>query len=250
MPSLSPQICKRYEGQMKRRDFVRLGCATVIGAAAGHLGPALAEQVASGQVPAPLQPSVMATSGRGRDARDAFKGATNFTLQIAPMIVELAPQVVISTIGYSNKVPGPLLRVREGQPVIVEVVNDTDVPEYVHWHGLFVPSEVDGVEEEGAPPVPARGRRRYQFVAKPAGSRWYHSHTAAMMDLHRGSYTGQFGFLMIDSANDPGLYDQEVFLALREWEPYLTTMDQDEMEADPNGPMPEKPAAPDPRPNG
>ena len=107
---------------------------------------------------------------------------------------------------------------REGQRVTVDVVNDTDVPEYVHWHGLFVPSEVDGAEEEGTPPVPPHGRRRYQFVAKPAGSRWYHSHTAAMMDLHRGSYTGQFGFLMIDSANDPGLYDQEVFLALREWE--------------------------------
>ena len=144
------------------------------------------------------------------------------------MMVELAPQVVISTIGYSNKVPGPLLRVREGQRVAVEVVNDTDVPEYVHWHGLFVPSDVDGAEEEGTPPVPPHGRRRYQFVAKPAGSRWYHSHTEAMMDLHRGAYTGQFGFLMIDSANDPGLYDQEVFLALREWQPFLTTMDQDE----------------------
>ena len=176
--------------------------------------------------------------------------AANFTLQIAPMLVELAPEVVISTIGYSNKVPGPLLRVREGQPVTVDVVNDTDVPEYVHWHGLFVPSEVDGAEEEGTPPVPPHGRRRYQFVAKPAGSRWYHSHTMAMMDLHRGAYTGQFGFFMIDSANDPGRYDQEVFLALREWQYFLSTMDQDEMAADPNDPMPEKPATPDLRPNG
>jgi FtsP/CotA-like multicopper oxidase with cupredoxin domain len=71
-----------------------------------------------------------------------------------------------------------------------------------------------------------------------------------MLDLHRGSYTGQFGFLMIDSANDLGHYDQEVFLALREWEPYLTTMEQDEMAADPDDPMPEKPATPDQRPNG
>ena len=60
------------------------------------------------------------------------------------------------------------------------------------------------------------------------GPRWYHSHTAAMMDLQRGAYTGQFGFLMIDSSNDPGRYDQEVFLALREWQSYLTTTDQDE----------------------
>jgi FtsP/CotA-like multicopper oxidase with cupredoxin domain len=103
--------------------------------------------------------------------------AVDFTLQIAPMLVELAPQVVISTIGYSNKVPGPLLRVLEGQHVTIDVVNDTDVPEFVHWHRLFVPSEVDGAEEEGTPPAPPHGRPRYQFVAKPAGSRWYHSHT-------------------------------------------------------------------------
>jgi FtsP/CotA-like multicopper oxidase with cupredoxin domain len=176
--------------------------------------------------------------------------AADFTLRIAPMTVELAPQVVISTIGYSNKVPGPLLRVREGQAVSVDVVNDTDVPEYVHWHGLFVPSEADGAEEEGTPPVPPHGRRRYQFVANPAGSRWYHSHTAAMLDLHRGSYTGQFGFFMIDSARNPGLYDQEVFLALREWEPYLAPMDPDAAVADPNDPTPEKPAAADTRPDG
>jgi FtsP/CotA-like multicopper oxidase with cupredoxin domain len=180
----------------------------------------------------------------------AMGRTADFTLQIAPMMVELASQVVISTIGYSNQVPGPLLRMREGQRVSVEVVNETDVPEYVHWHGLFLPPGVDGVAEEGTPPVPPHGRRRYEYVAKPAGSRWYHTHTAAMMDLHRGAYTGQFGFLMIDSADDPGHYDQEVFLALREWEYFLSAMDQDEMPADPKDPMPEKPARPDLRQNG
>ncbi|MGD0446161.1 MAG: multicopper oxidase domain-containing protein [Edaphobacter sp.] len=176
--------------------------------------------------------------------------AADFTLQIAPTLVELAPQVVISTIGYNNKVPGPLLRVREGKLVTIDVLNDTDVPEYVHWHGLFVPSEVDGAEEEGTPPVPPHGTQRYQFVAKPSGSRWYHSHTAAMMDLHRGSYTGQFGFFMIDPLNDPGHYDQEVFLALRGWQYFLSTMDTDEMAPDPKDPKPERPAKPDLRQNG
>src|SRR6202167_1507351 len=230
---------------MNRRDFVRLGCATVIAAGARKMPLAVAQPLTPRQVPSPSQRPTMAHL-----EPKAPGGAADFTLRIAPMMGQLAPQVVISTIGYSNKVPGPLLRVREGQSVTVDVVNDTDVPEYVHWHGLLVPSDVDGVAEEGTPPVPPHGRRRYQFVAKPAGSRWYHSHTAAMMDLHRGAYTGQFGFFMVDPANDPGLYDQEVFLALREWEYFLSTMDQDEMAADPNDPMPEKPANPDPRPNG
>jgi len=230
---------------MNRREFVRLGWATVVGVGAGKLRPAMAEPRALAHAAEPPQhPMAMPPEPK------ASGSAADFTLRIAPMMVELAPQVTISTIGYNNKVPGPLLRMREGQRVSIDVVNDTDVPENVHWHGLHVPSEVDGAAEEGTPPVPPHGRRRYQFVAKPAGSRWYHSHTAAMMDLHRGTYTGQFGFLMIDSAHDPGRYEQEVFLALRDWEPYLTTMDSDEPVADPSDPMPEKPATPDTRPNG
>jgi FtsP/CotA-like multicopper oxidase with cupredoxin domain len=229
---------------MKRRDFVRLGWATMIATGAGKLRPAFGKSLGLHQLPGPPQ-HLMVPLGPKPTER-----AADFTLQIAPMMVELAPQVVISTIGYSNRVPGPLLRMREGKLVTVDVVNDTDVPEYVHWHGLLVPSEVDGAEEEGTPPVPPHGRRRYQFVARPTGSRWYHSHTAAMMDLHRGAYTGQFGFFMIDSAKDPGLYDQEVFLALREWQYFLSTMDQDEVAADPNDPMPEKPSTPDLRPDG
>jgi len=216
----------------------------MIATGAARLRPALGKSRDPQQVPGPPQYRMVPLEAK------ATGHAADSTLQIAPMMVELAPQVVISTIGYSNQVPGPLLRTREGQLVTVDVVNDTDVPEYVHWHGLFVPPEVDGAEEEGTPPVPPHGRRRYQFVAKPAGSRWYHSHTAAMMDLHRGSYTGQFGFFMIDSASDPGHYDQEVFLALREWQYFLSTMDQDEMAADPHDPKPERPVPPDLRPNG
>ena len=229
---------------MKRREFVRLGCATVIAAGAGNLHPAFARPLAMARVPHAAQHPISMPEPH------AHGPAADFTLRIAPMMVELAPQVVITTIGYSDKVPGPLLRMREGHHVTIDVMNETDVPEYVHWHGLLIPSDVDGAAEEGTPPVPPHGQRRYQFVAKPAGSRWYHSHTAAMLDLHRGSYTGQFGFLMIDSGNDPGRYDQEVFLALREWEPYLAAMDQDEQAPDPNDPMPEKPANPDTRPNG
>src|ERR1700732_4805727 len=130
-------------------------------------------------------------------AQDTTKAEV--TLQIAPVTVELAPDRVISTIGYNGTSPGPVLRMREGVPVTVDVVNDTDVPEQVHWHGLLIPSEVDGAEEEGTPPVPPRGRRRYQFVPKPAGTRWYHTHAMAGAELHRGTYTGPFGFVMVES---------------------------------------------------
>jgi FtsP/CotA-like multicopper oxidase with cupredoxin domain len=244
-------VCDWDEDGMKRRDFVRVGWGTVIAAGAGMVRPVLARSLAFGRfLSAPQVVGLPQYAAAGAAESIGVGRAADFTLRIAPTMVELAPQVVISTIAYNDKVPGPLLRVRQGQQMTVEVVNETDVPEFVHWHGLFIPSEVDGAEEEGTPPVPPHGKRRYQFAATPGGLRWYHSHTEAMMDLHRGSYTGQFGFLMIDDGNDPGHYDQEVFLALREWEPYLSSKDQDEMRPDPNDPMAEKPAAPDTRPNG
>ena len=101
------------------------------------------------------------------------------TLRIGPVTVELDRSHIISTVGYNNSAPGPVLRMREGKPVTVDVINDTDTPELVHWHGMLIPPEVDGTEEEGSPLVPPHGRRRFQFTPRPAGSRWYHSHAMA-----------------------------------------------------------------------
>jgi FtsP/CotA-like multicopper oxidase with cupredoxin domain len=149
------------------------------------------------------------------------------TIRISDVELEVAPRKVIKTIGYNGSAPGPILRLREGQPVTVEVINDTKTAELVHWHGLFVPSEVDGSEEEGTPAAPAGGVRRYSFVPRPSGTRWYHSHVHAGRDLKRSTYTGQFGFLYIEPKEDPGQYDAEVFLALHGWDPYLSSQGGD-----------------------
>ena len=143
------------------------------------------------------------------------------TLRISPVKLEIAPRKIIETIGYNGSVPGPMLRFREGQSVTIQVENETARPEMVHWHGLSIPSNVDGAMEEGTPFVPAHGARKYSFVPRPSGTRWYHSHGAAGRDLKRSTYTGQFGFLYIDPTNDPARYDAEVFLALHGWNGYL-----------------------------
>jgi FtsP/CotA-like multicopper oxidase with cupredoxin domain len=176
--------------------------------------------------------------------------AADITLKIAPVTVELANDRILSTIGYNGTAPGPVLRMKEGKPVTVDVINSTDTPELVHWHGFAISPETDGVEEEGTPCVPPNGHRRYQFTPKPAGSRWYHSHAMAMSDLHKGAYTGQFGFVMVDSGTDPGAYDQELFLALRDWEPFFTTSMEDNDEEGQVDPQPEKPAMLNTNPNG
>ncbi len=174
----------------------------------------------------------------------------NYTLRIAPVTVELDRSHIISTIGYNDCAPGPVLRMREGKPVTVDVINNTDTPEFLHWHGMLIPPEVDGTEEEGSPVVPPHGQRRFQITPRPAGSRWYHSHAMAMADLHKGTYTGQFGFVYVEGSADPGQYDQELFLALRDWEPFFTATMDDEDDDTHDGPLLEKPATLNTDPDG
>jgi FtsP/CotA-like multicopper oxidase with cupredoxin domain len=149
--------------------------------------------------------------------------ADSFKLSIGPVSLEIAPKTTIKTTGYNGTSPGPLLRMKEGQRVTIDVLNQTPEPEIVHWHGLHIPSEVDGSVEEGTPIIPAHGSAQYSFIASPSGTRWYHTHVMAMRNLKRGTYTGQFGFIYIEPKSEPGAFDQEIFLALREWDPYFTT---------------------------
>lgn len=160
----------------------------------------------------------------------ASAAKADFTIRIGPVSVELAPGRVVKTIGYNGTSPGPILRMREGKEISVDVFNHTDVAELLHWHGQFIPSEVDGSAEEGTPAIPARGHRRYVFTPRPAGTRWYHTHAMTGRNLRRGLYTGQFGFVYVEPNHDPGSYDREVFLALREWEPFFTNEEEDEEE--------------------
>jgi FtsP/CotA-like multicopper oxidase with cupredoxin domain len=171
------------------------------------------------------------------------------SLRIAPVLVELAPDRIISTIGYNGTVPAPVIRLREGKPVAVELINDTDTPEFVHWHGQIIASDIDGAAEEGSLPVPAHGSRRYTFTPKPAGTRWVHTHTFAGADTSRGTYTGQFGFVYVEPAAEAGRYDREIFLATHEWEPFLGAEEMGtDAEVWPQGPVPKPP--PDSMPNG
>jgi FtsP/CotA-like multicopper oxidase with cupredoxin domain len=149
----------------------------------------------------------------------ATLSAANYTLRIAATPIEIAPNRIISTITYNGHFPGPLLRLKEGRPVTVDIYNDTATPEQLHWHGQMVPTEVDGASEEGTPFVPAHGKRRITFTPRPAGFRFYHSHNRAGANLYAGQYSGQVGPVYIEPKQDPGRYDREVFLVLKEFEP-------------------------------
>jgi FtsP/CotA-like multicopper oxidase with cupredoxin domain len=144
---------------------------------------------------------------------------TDYTLRIANGLVELAPDHIVSTTLYNDQFPGPLLRFTEGKQVVVDIYNDTDTPELAHWHGQMIPADVDGAAEEGTPFIPAHGKRRITFVPKPSGFRFLHTHVIAGADLNRGTYTGQTAPVYIEPKSNPGAYDREVFLVLKEFAP-------------------------------
>src|SRR5690242_340099 len=131
---------------MRRRQFLALA-----GAAAGHK---------------------LAASALGRTgaASPVSRTKADTVLRIRPITLELAPGVVIKTTGYNGHAPGPMLRYKEGAAVNVDVYNETDVPELVHWHGLAIDSHNDGAMEEGSPMIPAGGHLRYSFHPEPAGT--------------------------------------------------------------------------------
>ena len=149
----------------------------------------------------------------------------NFTLEIGELEWELSPKKKIRTAAYDGQIPGKLLRVIEGKPVTIEIVNKLDRPEIVHWHGQWIPPDVDGAMEEGSPMIPPGGTKRVTFAPKPSGLHWYHTHTAAHRDLKLGLYSGQFGMLLVEGRDHPGNYDQEQFLVLHDWEPYFVNSD-------------------------
>jgi len=108
--------------------------------------------------------------GRPAQAQTASSQPADHTIRIAPVSLEIAPGKIIKTTGYNGTVPGPLLRLREGKPVAINVINNSGYPNLIHWHGLFIPAVQDGATEEGSPPIPPGESLLYSFAPKPTGT--------------------------------------------------------------------------------
>jgi FtsP/CotA-like multicopper oxidase with cupredoxin domain len=114
--------------------------------------------------------------------------------------------------GYNGRLPGPVLRAREGETLRVKVVNELGVPTSVHWHGMHQPGTwtMDGVEEVSRPPIPTGSSFAYEFQATPAGTHWYHSHVGVQYG------NGLFGPLIVEERT-PLADAREVLLFLNDW---------------------------------
>ncbi|MGA7237061.1 MAG: multicopper oxidase family protein [Bryobacteraceae bacterium] len=145
------------------------------------------------------------------------------TLRIGEITADIGRGHSVKTLAYDGRIPGPVLRMAEGKTVVIDVINETRRPEMIHWHGFHIPPEVDGAHEEGTPMVQGLDRRRFSFTASPAGTRWYHTHAMAGHDLSIGTYSGQFGMVVVEPSANPARYDLEVPILLHEWSPYFAS---------------------------
>lgn len=170
-------------------------------------------------------------------AASELSAKADYSLRIEPCTLDIGPGVSIKTIAYNGQVPGPLLRLREGVPVSIDVTNATANEDLVHWHGLMIDSLNDGAMEEGSPMISAGATHRYSFTPRPSGTRWYHTHAAAYDNLAFGTYTGQFGFLLIEGREQSTHYDQEVNLAIHHWQPSFVPMVETMREQSSNMPL-------------
>ena len=142
----------------------------------------------------------------------------DFTLTASEFDWDLMDDVRVRVWGYNTTMPGPELRVREGDSVRITLNNDLPVPTTIHWHGINVPNAMDGVAGLNQAPVPPGESFVYEFTATPAGTRWYHSHTDAHVQVAMGLY----GALIVEPRLPETRYDRDATWLLAEWDTELT----------------------------
>lgn len=144
-----------------------------------------------------------------------MEGSTKvFNLVTEPVKWNILKDVMVTAWTYNGMIPGPLIRATEGENVRIIVKNTLSEPTTIHWHGIQVPNNMDGIPDETQKPIQPGETFTYEFIAKPAGTYWYHSH----FDSDKQISVGLSGAFIIDPPG--GLVskpDIDKVLMLNEW---------------------------------
>lgn len=158
-------------------------------------------------------PSAQPTTGPARGTLTATATRTAArTYSVEPVFaeLELGPHRV-RTFTYNGQLPGPELRVREGEVLRVVVDNRLPEPTTIHWHGIPVPNTMDGVPDVTQPAIAPGTQFTYEFVVPVAGTYFYHTHVGLQLDR------GLYGALIVEPQQETLSYDREVTLVLDDW---------------------------------
>ncbi len=142
------------------------------------------------------------TTGGGR--------VTEYSLETAPMEFELGGRR-LQTWGYNGVVPGPEIRIKQGEALRVRVDNRLPEGTTIHWHGQPIVNDMDGVPDITQPPIESGEEFVYEFVVPAAGTYFYHSHVGLQLDR------GVYGPLIVEPEQETVSYDREFTLMLDDW---------------------------------
>lgn len=179
---------------LTRRQMLAQGSGLFVSAAAKPLFPAWAQSGSEGI--APKYPTI---------------GGERIDLTIGETVLPVGGRRV-TAITVNGILPAPLLRFREGQTITLAVANTLRENASIHWHGILVPFEMDGVPGVSFPGIRAGETFVYRYPVRQSGTFWYHSHSGLQEQL------GLYGPLIIDPADpDPVAYDREHVIVLSDW---------------------------------
>lgn len=116
-------------------------------------------------------------------------------------------------VAVNGSVPGPLIRLREGQNVRLHVTNNLAEDSSIHWHGLLVPFQFDGVPGVSFPGIRPGERFTYEFPIRQSGTYWWHSHSGLQ------EQAGHYGPIVVESAEPDPRYDRDYVVLLSEFTP-------------------------------
>ncbi|MYL27396.1 MULTISPECIES: copper resistance system multicopper oxidase [Halomonadaceae] len=118
----------------------------------------------------------------------------------------------VQPITVNGSVPAPLIRLREGREAVLRVTNRLDEPTSIHWHGILLPFEMDGVPGVSFPGIAPGETFEYRYPVRQSGTYWYHSHSGLQEQL------GHYGPLIVDPEEpEPFEYDREYAVVLSDW---------------------------------
>ena len=144
-------------------------------------------------------------------------GVKVFELETSVVGWNILPEQQVEAYAFNRQVPGPQIRVDEGDRLRINVTNNLEEPTSVHWHGLILPNEMDGAADVTQAPIEPGSTFTYEFTAGEAGTYFYHSH----FEPDRQQALGLYGALIVDPADEARDlaygYDQEVVILLQEW---------------------------------
>ncbi len=197
-PGSSPRI--------SRRTALLLGGAAAL-AGGGAIGlPRWIDGDSSPRLMTPTDPAVAAAE----EARRRTGRVVERTLTPAPSRVDLGGRVV-DTWSYDGSLPGKPIEVTAGDELSVRLVNGLAEPTSVHWHGVALRNDMDGVPDLTQRATAPGAEFAYDFVVPDPGTYWFHPHVGVQLD------TGLYAPLVVADPAEPGKYDEEVVLVLDDW---------------------------------